>query len=169
MDPGIFPLLYGVLQRSLISPLLFLLYMSKLPKLLPDTLRSLFADDLMIHTEFSITRSDLQSNLQTSMDDPTLFNTDYRVILSSTKSVRVSLKGKRALNLNHKPVRSSLILLLSLLSLLTSVKIRNIGTLALHCLLKMNSSFQPMALPLSSTLTTPTSIHCLITAYQLPA
>ena len=32
-------------QGSPISPLLFLLYMSKLPKLLPNTRRSLFADD----------------------------------------------------------------------------------------------------------------------------
>ena len=46
----------GIPQGSPISPLLFLLYMSKLPKLLPDTRRSLFADDFMIYiyTESSI-------------------------------------------------------------------------------------------------------------------
>ena len=81
---------YGVPQGSPISPLLFLLYMSKLPKLLPNTRRSLFADDFMIYSESSITQSDLtQSNLQTSMDDLTLFNSNYRIILSCTKSVRV--------------------------------------------------------------------------------
>ena len=81
---------YGVPQGSPISPLLFLLYMSKLPKLLPNTRRSLFADDFMMYTESSITRSHLiQSNLQTSMDALTLFNSDHRIILSCTKSVRV--------------------------------------------------------------------------------
>ena len=79
---------YGVPQGSPISPLLFLLYMSKLPKLLPNTRRSLVADDFMIYSEFSIAQSDLiQSNLQTSMDDLTLFNSDHRIILSCTKSV----------------------------------------------------------------------------------
>ena len=81
---------YGVPQGSPISPLLFLLYISKLPKLLPNTCRSLFADDFRIYTESSITWSHLiQSNLQTSMDAPTLFNSGHRIILSCTKSVRV--------------------------------------------------------------------------------
>ena len=117
---------YGVPQGSPISPLLFLLYMSKLPKLLPNTRRSLFADDFMIYSESSITRSDLiQSNLQTSMDDLTLFNSDHRIIVLCTKSVRVSLKGRRATGSNHKTslitVRSSLLrhLLSSLVSPLT--------------------------------------------------
>ena len=49
--------------------------LSKLPKLLPNTRRSIFGDEFMIYSESSITRSDLiQSNLQTSMDDLTLFN-----------------------------------------------------------------------------------------------
>ena len=61
-------------------------------QLLPNTRRSLFADDFMIYSESSITRSDLiQSNLQTSMDDLTLFNSNHRIILSCTKSVRVLL------------------------------------------------------------------------------
>ena len=41
---------YGVHQGSPISPLFFLLCMSKLHKL-PNTRRSLFADDLMIYSE----------------------------------------------------------------------------------------------------------------------
>ena len=88
---------YGVPQGNPISPLLFLLYMSKLPKLLPNTSRSLFADDFMICSESSITLSDLiQSNLQTSMDDLTLFNSDHRIILSCTKSVRVLFEREKS-------------------------------------------------------------------------
>ena len=87
---------YGVPQGSPICPLLFLLYMFKLPKLLPNTRRSFFADDFMIYSESSITRSDLiQSNLQTSMDALTIFNSNYRIIPSCTKSVRVLLERKK--------------------------------------------------------------------------
>ena len=65
---------YGVPQGSPISPLLFLLYLSKLPKLVPNTRRSLFADDSMIYAESSIADSHLiQSNLQTSLDKLTVF------------------------------------------------------------------------------------------------
>ena len=97
---------YGVPQGSPISPLLFLLYMSKLPKLLPNTRRSLFDDDFMIYSEFSITRSDLiQSNLQTSMDDLTLFNSDHRIILRCTKSVRVLFERKKRNRLKPQDVK----------------------------------------------------------------
>ena len=47
---------YDVPQGSPINTLLFLLYMSKHPKLLPNTNRSLLADDFMIYSESSITR-----------------------------------------------------------------------------------------------------------------
>ena len=88
---------YGAPQGSHISLLLFLLYMFKLPKLLPNTRRSLFADDFMIYSESSFTRSHLiQSNLQTSMDDLTLFISDHRNILSCTKFVRVFFERKRS-------------------------------------------------------------------------
>ena len=87
---------YGVPQGSHISSLLFLLYMSKLPELLPKTRRSLFADDFMIYSESSITQSDLiQPNLQTSMDDLILINSDHRIILSCTRSVRVLFERKK--------------------------------------------------------------------------
>ena len=99
---------YGVPQGSPISPLLFLRYMSKLPKLLPNTRRSLFAGDFMIYTESSITQSHLiQSNLQTSMDALTLYNSDDRIILSCTKSVRMLFERRKSNRL--KPVRSSLL------------------------------------------------------------
>ena len=116
---------YGVPQGSHISPLLFLLYMSKLPKLLPNTCRSLFSDDFMIYTESFITRSHLiQSNLQTSMDALTLFNSYHRIILSCTKSVRVLFERRTCNRLKPSSlimVRSSLLrhLLSSLVSPLT--------------------------------------------------
>ena len=111
---------YGVPQGSPISPLLFLLYMSKLPKLLPNTRRSLFADDFMVYYEPSITQSDLiQSNLQTSMDTLTLFNSDHRIILSCTKSGRVLFERKRATCSNHKTPSLLRHLLSSLVSPLT--------------------------------------------------
>ena len=93
---------YGVPQGSPISPLLFLLYMSKLPKLLPNTRRSLFAHDFMI---YSITWSDLtQSNLQTSMDALTLFNSDHRIIPSCAKSVSVLFERKKSNRLKPQDV-----------------------------------------------------------------
>ena len=102
---------YGVPQGSPISPLLFLLYMSKLLKLLPNTRKSLFADGFMIYSESSITRSDLiQSNLQTSIDGLALFNSDHRIILSCTKSVRMLFekqKSKKLKTLNGQVIPSS--------------------------------------------------------------
>ena len=62
-------------------------------------------DDFMIYSESSITRSDLiQSNLQTSMDDLTLFNSDNRIILSCTKSVRVLFERKKSNRLKTQDV-----------------------------------------------------------------
>ena len=96
---------YGVLQGSPISPLLFLLYMSKLPKFVPIPCRSLFADYFMIYSESSIIQSDIiQSNLQTSMDALTLFNTDHRIILSCTKSVRVLFERRKSNRLKPQDV-----------------------------------------------------------------
>ena len=96
---------YGVPQGSPISPLLFLLYLSKLPKLVPNTRRSLFADDFMIYAESSIVDSHLiQSNLQTSLDKLTVFNADYRTILSCTKSVRVLFERRKSKKLKPQDV-----------------------------------------------------------------
>ena len=164
---------YGVPQGCPISPLLFLLYMSKLPKLLPNNRRSLFADDFMIYTESSITRSHLiQSNLQTSMDDVPLFNSN-RIILSCTESVRVLFERRKSNMLKPQDVTNGQVIPSS-----SSVKFlgitfdsaltfrshfRTVATLARH--------LQPMVpLPLpSSASTNPTSVHCLITVRQLHA
>ena len=79
--------------------------MSKLPKLLPNTPISLYADDFMIDSEFFITRSDLiQSNLQTSLDGLALFNTDHGIILSCTKSVRVLFERQKSKRLNPQDI-----------------------------------------------------------------
>ena len=165
---------YGAPQGSPISPFHFLLYMSKLPKLLPNTRRSLFAEDFMIYSESSTTRSHLiQSNLQTSMDALTLFNSDHRIILSCTESVRVLFERRKNNRLKPQDVTyngqvipsSSSVKFLGITfdSALTSRShFRTVVTL---------SSLQPMApLPLpSSASTNPTSVHCLITMHQLHA
>ena len=79
--------------------------MSKLPKLLPNTRRSLFAYDFIIYSESSITRSDLiRSNLPTSMDALTLFNSDHRITLSCTKSVRVLFERRKSSRLKAQDV-----------------------------------------------------------------
>ena len=96
---------YGVPQGSPISLLLFLLYLSALPKLVPNTRRSLLADDFMIYAESSIADSHLiQSNLQTSLDKLTVFNADHRIILSCTKSVRVLFERRKSKKLKPQDV-----------------------------------------------------------------
>ena len=175
---------YGVPQGSPISPLLFLIYMAKLPKLLPNTRRSLFADDFRIYSESSITRSDLiQSNLQTSMDALILFNSNHRIILSCTKTVRVLFERRKSNRFKPQDVTyngqvipsSSSVKFLGIIfdsALTFRSHFRTVTTLARHRLLKLNSFFSttygPLPLP-SSASTNPTSVHCLITVRQLHA
>ena len=155
---------YGVPQGSPISSLLFLLYMCKLPKLLPNTRRSLFADDIKIYSESSITRFDLiRSNLQTSTDDLTLFNSNHRIILSCTKSVRVLFERKKSNRLKPQdityngqviPSSSSVKFLgITFNSALTfQSHFRTVATLARHRLLKLDSIFCSTYGPSTSTL-----------------
>ena len=155
---------YVVPQGSPISHLLFLLYMSKLPKLLPNTRRSLFADDFMIYSESSVTRSDLvQSNLQTSMDALALFHSDHRIILSCTKSVSVLFEKKKSNRLkpqdvtyNGQAIRSSSVKFLDITfdsALAYRSHFHTAATLSRHRLLKLNSIFSSTYGPSTSTLT----------------
>ena len=152
---------YAVPQGSPISPLLFLLYMSKLPKLLPNTL---FAHDFMIYTESSTTRSYLiQSNLQTSMDALTLFNSDHRIILSCTKSVRV-LFERRKINMlkpqdvtyNGQVIPSSSSVKFLGITFDSALTFRShfhtVANLVRHRLLKLNSIFSTTYGPSTTTL-----------------
>ena len=143
--------------------------MSKLPKLLPNTCRSLFADDFMIYTESSITRSHLiQSTLQTSMDALTLFNSDHHIILNCTKSVRVLFERRKSNRLkpqdvtyNGQVIPSSSSVKFLCITFDSALTFRShfctVATLARHRLL--NSIF--------STTYGPTSVHCLIMVCQL--
>ena len=138
--------------------------MSKLPKLLPNPRRSLFADDFVIYSESSITRSDLiQTNLQTSMDDLALFNSDHRVILSCTKSVRVLFEWKKSNRLKPQDVTyngqvlpsSSSVKFLGITvdsALTFRSHFRTVATLGRHRLLKLNSIFSLTYVPSTSTL-----------------
>ena len=156
------------------------LYMSKLPKLLPNTRRSLFADDFMIYSESSITRSGLiQSNLQTSMDDLTLFNSDHRIILSCTKSTRVLFERKKSNMLKPQDViyngqvtpSSSSVKFLGITfdsALTFRSHFRTVATLARHGTLSSLQHVAPLPLP-SSASTNPTPVHCLITVRLLHA
>ena len=129
--------------------------MSKFPKLLPNTRRSHFADDFMIYSESSIThliQSNLiQSNLQTSMDALTLFNSDHRIILSCTKSVRVLFERRKSYRLKPQDVTyNGQVTFDSVLTIRSHF--RTVATLARHRLLKLNSIFSTTYGPSTSTL-----------------
>ena len=137
--------------------------MSKPPKLLPNTRRSLFADDFMIYTESSITRTHhIQSNLQTSMDALT---SDHRIILSCTKSVRVFFERRKSNRLKPQDVSyngrvipsSSSVKFIGIAfdsALTFRSHFRTVATLhsCPHRLLKLNSIFSTIYGPSTSTL-----------------
>ena len=156
--------------------------MSKLPKLLPNTRRYLFADDFMIYTESSITRSHLiQSNLQTSMDAPTLFNSDHCIILSCTKSVRVLFERRKSNRLKPQDVTyngqvipsSSSVKFRGIafdFALTFRSHFRTVASLASHRLLKLNSIFSTTYGPSTSTLIRLyKSYICSLFDYGVPA
>ena len=173
---------YGVPQGSPISPLLFLLYLSKLPKLVPDTCRSLFADDFIIYAESSIADSHLiQSNLQTSLDKRTVFNADHHIILSCTKSVRVLFERQKSKKLKPQNVSyngqvipaSTFVKFLGITfdsALTFKSHYHTLTNITCHCLLKMNSIFTSTYGP-----STPTLIRlyksyiCSLFDYGVPA
>ena len=137
--------------------------MSTPPNPLPKTRRSLFADDFMIYSESSTTRSDLiQSNLQTSIDDLTLFHADHPIILNCTKSVRVLFERRKSNRLKPQDVTyngqvipsSSFVNFLGITfdsALTFKSHFRTVATFAHHRLPKILSFLQPMALlPLPS-------------------
>ena len=118
----------------------------------------------MIYSESSIAQSDLiQSNLQTSMDALTLFNSDHPIILSCTKSVRVLFERRKSNRLKPQdftyngqviPSSSSVKFLgIAFDSALTfRSHFRTVVTLARHRLLKLNSIFSTTYDPSTSTL-----------------
>ena len=101
----------------------------------------------------TITRSDLiQSNLQTCMDALTLFNSDHRIILSCTESVRVLFERRKSNRLKPQDVTyigqvipsSSSVKFLGITfdsSLTFPSHFRSLTTLASHRLLKLNYIF----------------------------
>ena len=153
-----------VFPKEPLSVLLFLLYLPKLPKLVPYTRRSLFADDFMIYAESFITNSHLiQSNFQTSLDKLTIFNADHHIVLSWTKSVRVLFERWKSKKLKPQDVSYNG----QVIPASTSVKFRGITfdsaltfkshyhiltNIARHRLLKMNSIFTSTYGPSTSTL-----------------
>ena len=112
----------------------------------------------------SISRSDLiQSNLQTSMDALTLFNSDHRIILSCTKSVRVFFERRNSNRLKPPDVTyngqlipsSSSVKFLGITfdsALAFRSHFRTDATLARHRLLELNSIFSTTYDPSTSTL-----------------
>ena len=102
------------------------------------------------------------------MDALTLFNSDHRIVLSCTKSVRVLFERRKRNSLNPQDVTYNGQVIPSS----SSVKFLGItfATLARHRLLKLNyifsTTYGPLLLP-SSASTNTTSVHCLITVRQL--
>ena len=103
------------------------------------------------------------SNLQTSLDRPTVFNADHRIILSCTKSIRVLFERRKSKKLKPQDVSYNG----QVIPASTSVKFLGItfdsaltfkshyhtlANIARHRLLKMNSIFTSTYGPSTSTL-----------------
>ena len=118
----------------------------------------------MVYTESSITRSHLiQSHLQTSMDALTLFNSDHRIILSCTKSIRVLFERRKSNRLkpqdvayNGQVIPSSSSVKFLGITFDSAFTFRShfctVATFACHRLLKLNSIFSTTYGPSTSTL-----------------
>ena len=133
-----------VFPKEALSVLHFLLYMSKLPKLLRNTCRSLFVDLI-------------QSNFQTSMNELTLSNADHHITQSCTKSVRVLFERQKSkmLTYNSQAIPSSSVKFLGITfdsALTFKSHFHTVATLARHHLIKMNSIFSSTYGPSTSTL-----------------
>ena len=87
---------------------LFSLFSSSISHMLTsenENLSSIIVLYFMIYAESSIADSHLiQSNLQTSLDKLTVFNSDHRIILSCTKSVRVLFERQKSKKLKPQDV-----------------------------------------------------------------
>ena len=114
----------------------------------------------MMYTEPSITRSHLiQSNLQTSMNALTSFNSDHRIILSCTKSVRVIFERRKSNRLkpqdvtyNGQVIPSSSSVMFLGITFDSALTFRSHFRTARHLLLKLNSIFSTTYGPSTSTL-----------------
>ena len=87
---------HGVPQRSSISPILFILYVSDLPSPTQEykVHRSQFADDICDFTSAKQTRF-IQQQLQNSINQITTYSGVYRIGLNAGKTAQIFFPGKR--------------------------------------------------------------------------
>ena len=111
---------------------------------------------IILHLNFGIIvdykHLTFKSNLQTSMNALTLFNSDHRIILSCTKSVRMLFERRKCNSLNPQDVTSSSSVKFPGITFYFRSHFRTVATLARHRLLKLNSIFYTTYGPSTSTL-----------------